>query len=88
VAEKTNGPKFSAGTRVLIRRPEGGNAKQGTIEAAPKTARGKKYLVRYVDGNPLTYRNCPQQLDEALLSPAPSAPLKWHEFEKSLRAPR
>jgi hypothetical protein len=74
--------KFQVGDRVLISiyyGPEstapklvnGWYSGMGTVEKAPKTSRGKSYLVRYDGGYILNGRDCPQQLFEEWLSPAP-----------------
>lgn len=74
--------KFQVGDHVLIDIYYGPNAiapnlvngwflGSGTVEKAPKTSRGKSYLVRYDGGYIINGRDCPQRLFEEWLSPAP-----------------
>ncbi|GEM_PF-3772440 len=70
--------KFKAGDRVLVR-PFNGVCRFGVIETAPKTERGKKYLVRFEGGYILNGKDCPQYLHESFLSsPDSLSPTRGH----------
>ena len=63
------GPTYKVGDRVLARMSD--NSKRaGTVIAAPKSARGKNYTIKFDGGYILNGRDCPQVMPESLISPA------------------